>query len=170
MSRTLPLLAALLLACAFVAAARPAVFSVAILPATASTTAVTLNGVDQTPTFTATITVSGGSSATGWNITAWAPLPLVSGNTLGALVVTAQPTLGACSPSGNCSLATPTGITWPVTLGTTAGAAAKIYNAQVSSGNGTNTLTVIFGVKVPASALPGSYTTTLTIIGSSVGP
>jgi hypothetical protein len=29
---------------------------------------------------------------------------------------------------------------------------------------------VTFDVNVPASALPGSYTTTLTIIGSSTGP
>ena len=167
MSRTLPLLAALLLACALAAEARAA-FGVAILPATVTSSAVTLNGVDQTTSFTTTITVSGAVN-TGWNITAWAPLPLVGGNTLGALVVTAQPTLGACS-GGGCNLPTPTGITWPVALGTTAGAAAKIYNAAVNTGKGTNTLTVIFDISVLAKALPGSYVTTLTIIGSSVGP
>jgi hypothetical protein len=168
MKLTFPLFAALLLACTFAAASRAA-FGVAILPATVTSSAVTLNGVDQTTTFSTTITVSGVTTNAGWNVTAWAPLPTVGGNTLGALAVTAQPTLGACS-GGGCSLPTPTGITWPVTLGTTAGTAVKIYNAAANTGKQTNTLTVVFGMRVLASALPGSYTTTLTIIGSNAGP
>jgi len=161
------LITVLLLAGAFATASRAA-FGVAILPATVTSSAVTLNGVDQTSTFTTTITPSGAVN-TGWNITAWAPLPTVGGNNLGPLVLSSQPTLGACSPGGSCSLPTPIGITWPVTLGTTAGTAAKIYNADVSTGKGTNTITATFGFKVPANALPGSYVTTLTIIGST-GP
>jgi hypothetical protein len=168
MSRgALPLLGALLLGCSFVAAARAA-FGIAVLPATVTSSALTLNGVDQTSSFTATVTVSGATN-TGWNLTAWAPLPVSGANTLGALVVATQPTLGACSGSG-CNLPTPTGITWPVTLGTTSGTASKIYNANVSTGVGTNTVTITFKISVVAKALPGSYTTTLTVIGSSTGP
>jgi|GEM_PF-6553412 len=168
MRRTALLLGAILLACAF-AAARASGFAVSISPVTVTSAGVTLNGVDQVSTFAATITASAGDSTVGWNITAWAPVPTSGGNTLGTLTVTAQPTLSACS-LGQCSLAVPTGIVWPVTLGTTAGAPAKIYNAGVGSGNKTNTINVTFGVNVPAMALPGTYTTTLTIIGSGAGP
>jgi hypothetical protein len=92
-------------------------------------------------------------------------LPALGANVLGALVVPTQPTLGACS-TGQCSLPIPSGITWPVTLGTTAPTATKIYNAQVGSGNKNNTVNVSFTIAVPASALAGSYTTTLTIVGA----
>jgi hypothetical protein len=164
--RALLLPVVLLLACTFVAAARGA-FGIAVAPATVTASAVTLSGVDQVSTFTATITVSGAVN-TGWNITAWAPLPATGANTLAALVVPSEPTLGACS-GGSCSLPTPVGITWPVAVGTTAGAATKIYNADVSTGKATNTVTVTFNIPVPARALPGTYTTTLTITGST-GP
>ena len=165
MRRPVALLGSILLACSIAAAARAANFSLSIAPATVTSSAVTLNGVDQVSTFAATISVTGGSDTTGWQITAWAPLPLSATNVLGALVVPTQPTLGACS-TGQCSLPVTTGITWPVTLGTTALTAAKIYNAQVGSGNKNNTVNVSFGVNVPAGALAGSYTTTLTIVGA----
>ncbi len=165
--RLVLLLGALVLGCAFVAVARAA-FGIAVLPATTTSSPVTLNGVDQVSTFTATITVSG-AVLTGWNITAWAPLPVSGANTLGALVVPTQPTDGPCS-GGACTQPTPIGITWPVTVGTTAGGATKIYNANTPTGKGTNTLTVTFNIPVPAGALAATYTTTLTIIGSNSGP
>ena len=165
--RLLPLLGVLVLSGAFVAVARAA-FGITVLPATTAGTPVTLNGLDQTSTFTATITVSG-AVLTGWNITAWAPLPASGANTLAALVVPTQPTDGPCS-GGACCQPTPIGITWPVTVGTTAGGATKIYNANTSTGKGTNTLTVTFNIPVPAGALAATYTTTLTIIGSNSGP
>ena len=165
--RALLLAAVLLLGGTFVAAARAA-FAIVVAPATAIGSPVTLSGVDQVSTFTAVITVSGAVN-TGWNITAWAPLPASGANTLAALIVPSQPTLGPCS-GGGCSLPTPVGITWPAAVGTTAGAATKIYNADVSTGKGTNTVTVTFNIPVPARSLPGSYTTTLTITGSASGP
>lgn len=168
MRRTLPLLGALVLTCMFAAAARAA-FSITVGAPTVTSSAVTLNGVDQTTTFTTVITTTQTGGASGWNITAWAPLPTVSGNTLGALVVTAQPTLGACS-GGGCVLPTPTGITWPVTLGTTAGTAVKIYNAAANTGTKTNTVNVVFDIAVVAKALPGSYLTTLTLTAVGTGP
>ncbi len=165
MRRPVALLGTILLACSVAAAVRAAGFSLSIAPVTATSSAVTLNGVDLVSTFTETITVTGGSDTTGWQITAWAPLPTAGANALGALVVPTQPTLGACS-TGQCSLPIPTGITWPVTLGTTALTAAKIYNAGIGSGNKNNTVNVSFGVNIPAGALAGSYTTTLTIVGA----
>jgi hypothetical protein len=165
MRRPVALLGSILLACSVTAAVHAAQFSLSIAPATATASAVTLNGVDQVSTFAETISVTGGSDTTGWQITAWAPLPTSGANVLGALVVPTQPTLGACS-LGQCSLPIPTGITWPVTLGTTALTAAKIYNAGVGSGNKNNTVNVSFGVNIPAGALAGSYTTTLTIVGA----
>ncbi len=165
MHRLVLLLGFAVLACSVAAAVRAAPFSVSIAPATVTSSAVTLNGVDQVSTFAETISVTGGNDATGWQITAWAPLPTFGTNVLGALAVPTQPTLGACS-TGQCSLPIPTGITWPVTLGTTALTAAKIYNAEVGSGNKNNTVNVSFEVNVPAGALAASYTTTLTIVGA----
>jgi hypothetical protein len=157
----------LLLACSFAAVARAA-FGVSVLPATVTSSAVTLNGVDQTTSFTATVTVSGAVN-TGWNVTAWAPLPTVGGNTLGALVIPSAPSVGTCT-GGSCGQPVPIGLAaWPMTIGTTAGAATKIYNSDVSTGKGTNTMTFTFDISVLAKALPGSYTTTLTI-GGSTGP
>jgi hypothetical protein len=165
--RVLPVLAVSLLGCSFAAVARAA-FAISVSPSSVTSSAVTLNGVDRTSTFAAVVTVSG-AGTTGWNITAWAPLPVSGANTLGALVVATQPTLGACSGIG-CNLPVPTGITWPVTLGTTSGTAAKIYNASASTGKVNNTVNITFSIPVLAKALPGTYTTTLTVIGSSTGP
>jgi hypothetical protein len=168
MRQTLRLLAAVLLACAFAAVARAAVPTVSITP-TSGPSSVTLNGVDQTTSFDTSISVSGGTS-TGWNVTAWAPLPSAGTDTLGPLVVSTQPTLGGgCSPGGSCSNPNPTGLIWPVTLATTGGSPSKIYNARLNSGVGNNNLNVTFSVLVPAGALATTYSTTLTI-GSGSGP
>jgi hypothetical protein len=161
----LHLLAVVLLAGALAAAAHAAI--TLSLTATSAPAATTLNGVDQTTSVDATITITGGTNA-GWNITAWAPLPLLAGLTLGPLVVATQPVAGACT-GGGCSVPNPTGITWPVTLGVTAGTASKIYNARVNSGNQNNSIDLTFTINVPASALPGDYSTTLTIVGGT-GP
>lgn len=169
MRRPLALVAAVLLAGALASSAGATFTLSSVTPTTVTSSAVTLNGLDQTSTFTETLTTSSTTPFNGWNITAYAAVPTATGGkTLSQLVVTAQPSLAACS-GFRCSLPTPTGITWPVTLGTTAGTATKIYNAASTTGEKTNTISVIFGVPVTADELPGSYSTVLTILGVS-GP
>ena len=154
MRRTLALVAAVLLARLASTPARHSRSPRSLRPPTSS--AVTLNGLDQTSTFTETLATSSTTPFNGWHITAYAPVPTATGGkSLSQLVVTAQPTLGACS-GFQCSLPTPTGITWPVTLGTTAGAATKIYNAASATGEKNNSVIVIFGVPVTADELPGA--------------
>lgn len=166
MRRTLALLAAIGAALAVADAGSGAV-GIALSPTSTSTPTVTLNGVDQEPAVTIRMTVSG-ANQNGWKITAWAPVPTSSGKTLPALEVPSQPSQNACSGFG-CTNAAPTGISWPVTLGTTSGAASKIYNAAAATGDGTIVINVPFGVTVPANALPGFYTTTIRVAISS-GP
>jgi hypothetical protein len=161
--------AAVFAALALVAApASEAAVSLSASPATATMSSVTLNGVDQTSNTTVSLTVTGASQS-GWQISAWAPRPAGAGGTLSAVSVPTEPALSPCGGK-NCTNPAPTGISWPVTLGTTSGAATKIYNADVHTGDGTITISVPFSVTVPANALAGTYTSTITLTIAASGP
>lgn len=124
---------------------------------------VTLNGVDQAKTFTMSIDVTdtNPNTGTGWNVTASAPAPTFGAYALPALVVT-NVTAGTCS-GGGCVQPT-NSIGWPVTLN---GTNQKIFNAAVATGDkGTTTLTATFTISYPASAVAGTYSTTVTIAGT----
>jgi hypothetical protein len=127
---------------------------------------VTLNGVDQSQTFTLSITTSDANpgSGAGWNVSMAATDPTNGANTLPALVVTAV-AASACS-GGSCVNATNT-VTWPVTL--TSGG-VKIYNAAIGTGTKTTTLTPTVQITYPANALPLTYSSTLTVTGINNGP
>jgi hypothetical protein len=127
---------------------------------------VTLNGVDQSQTFTLSITTSDTNpgSGAGWNVSMAATDPTNGANTLPALVVTTV-AASACS-GGSCVNATNT-VTWPVTL--TSGG-VKIYNAAVGTGTKTITLTPTVKISYPANALPLTYSSTLTVTGINNGP
>jgi hypothetical protein len=144
-----------------------AAFSV-VLNTTSPVTApgVTLNGVDQTQTFTVSITVSDANpgSGNGWNVSMAATAPTSGANALPALVVTTV-AASACS-GGSCVNATNT-VTWPVTL--TSGG-VKIYNAAIGTGTKTTTLTPTVQITYPANALPLTYSSTLTVTGINNGP
>lgn len=157
-------LVAALLALAVPAAASGAI---AITSSTSVSTTVALDGFDQQATFSTALSISGGGS-TGWHVTAWAPKPTSGSKTLGAVYVASQPSAGTCTGRG-CRKPTPTGISWPVTLGTTSGGAVKIYNAAAGTGIGTDPVTVPFAADVAANTLVGAYTTTITVAISS-GP
>jgi hypothetical protein len=126
---------------------------------------ITLNGDDQTTTFTMSYTVAytGNGNNAGWNVQA-ASTPLTSGaNTLPALQVTGV-TSANCS-GGGCVNPT-NSITWPVTLSTTS---TRIFNAASKTGQGTVVLTATYQVSYPANALPGTYSATVTLTGAT-GP
>jgi hypothetical protein len=127
---------------------------------------VTLDGLDQTATFTTTLTVKGGNPQ-GWSIDAWAPRPSSGSDSLSALYVASEPS-ASCSGHG-CKDPRPNGLNWPITLGTSSGDAVTIYNADRGSGTGTDTMSVPFSVDIDADTLAGDYTTTITV-AVSMGP
>jgi hypothetical protein len=151
----------LVLLAALVAA--PAAYGAATLSLTVNTAspvtapAVTLNGVDQTKTFSVStsITYTGGQNTAGWNLTAAAPAPTSGSSALPALTVTGV-SAGSCSGS-NC-VDPQNSVAWPVTLSS---APAKIFNAAVNTGQGTVALTSTYQVAYPANVLPGTYSTTV---------
>jgi hypothetical protein len=127
---------------------------------------ITLNGVDQTRTLNLSVTVvnTGGGNKAGWNVTAAATTPTSGGNTLPALNVT-NVTAATCT-GGGC-VDPINDVTWPVTL--TSGG-VKIYNAAANTGKGSVVLTPTIEITYEAKALPGTYTSTLTVAGVSSGP
>lgn len=129
--------------------------------------AVTLNGLDQTTSATASLSIVD-TAGDGWALTAWAPRPSGSNGSLGSLSVASQPSTSGCSGVA-CKRPNPTGMSWPVTLGTSSSGAAKIYNAADNTGFGTNVVSVDFTVSVPANARAGTYSTTITL-AISTGP
>jgi hypothetical protein len=141
-----------------------AAFSVTLNTASPQTfTAITLNGVDQTQTLPLSITVvnTGGTNGTGWSVTAAAGAPTAGANTLSPLKVTAVSaaacTIGQCvNPSNNVAL--------PVSL---SAGGAKIYNAAAGTGTGSVVLTATLQMTYDAKALPGTYTASLTVAGTT---
>lgn len=126
---------------------------------------VTLNGVDQTSTFTMQYTVAytGGGNSAGWTVQAAATVPSSGGSTLPALQVTSVSN-APCS-GGNC--ADPVNsVRTPVALGT---GAAPIFNAAPGSGQGTVVLTATYLLTFPADALAATYSSTVTVTASA-GP
>jgi hypothetical protein len=137
-----------------------AAISISATPTTATASAVTLNGDDQSATFTETLAIGGVTQSLGYNVTAWAPVPAVGALTLSALKAGA-PTL-SCT-QGSCTTGTNSVIGYPLVLGTTSGAAVKIFNATAGSANKNQQAIVTFSIPVTADRLPGTYTTTLTL-------
>jgi len=132
-------------------------------PVTAPT--VTLSGDDQTKTFTIVTQVAytGTGNTAGWKVTAAATIPTSSTHTLPNLQVTAGTFACVSSCTTNPS---PSGITYPITLSTTA---QKIYNASANTGRGTFSVTSTYQAAYPASAVVGTYSSTVTLTGST-GP
>jgi len=160
-----PLLACLC-ALAFVsgAAAAPTFNFGATTTSPVTVTGVTLNGVDQPKTFTigSFVQYTGTGNTAGWKVQASATVPTSGSNTLPALNVTAG-TFGCVS---GCTTNPTNGIAYPITLTTTA---QTIYNAAVNTGRGTFTITSTFQLNYTANALPGTYSSTVTLAGST-GP
>jgi hypothetical protein len=144
-----------------------AAFSVTLTTASPVTApGVTLNGVDQTQTFTLSITVSDGApgSGNGWNVSMAATAPTNGANVLPALIVT-NVAAAACT-GGGCVNPT-NAITWPQTL--TSGG-VKIFNAAVGTGTKSDILTPTVKITYPANAFPLTYSSTLTVTGINNGP
>lgn len=137
-------------------------FTASTTPVTVAT--VTLNGVDQTQTFTIanTVAYTGGNNNAGWKVQASATTPTAGSNMLPAISVTA----GSATCQSACTTNPTNSITYPLALN---GTAQTIYNAAVNTGQGTFTVTSTFQLSYAANIYPGTYTSTVTLTGST-GP
>jgi hypothetical protein len=126
---------------------------------------VTLNGVDQTSTFTMQYTVAytGGGTTQGWNVQASATAPSSGANTLPALQVTS---VSNAPCSGGSCVDPVNSVGAPITLSS---APTKIFNAAAGSGQGTIVLTATYRLTFPASALAAAYSSTVTVTAGT-GP
>lgn len=134
----------------------------------------TLDGSDQTKTYTVPSTVedSRGSGA-GWNLTVTSTQFTTGGATPKTLSTSASSATGvtnACVSGSTCTAAT-NAITYPFTVpaAATPPAAVKYYNAAADTGMGEFTNTPTVSVALPANIYAGTYTSTLTLAAVS-GP
>ena len=127
--------------------------------ATASITN-TLTGADQTATYAPLLgVVDARGTGAGWNLQISATTFLDgSGHTLapGQVASASQ----ACTSGSSCTLATSSGITYPLTITTTA---AKFFNAALNTGLGKIDVTPTINVTIPGNAYAGTYTSTVTL-------
>jgi len=140
-------------------------------PATTSFGNLTLNGYNQSlsTNYAVTVTDNTGSSA-GWNLSGTSTtFTNGTGQTLPTTATTVT-TGSAASVAGTCLLPT-NSIGYPVTLpaAATAPAAVKLHNAAANTGLGPSTVTLAFGLAVPANAYAGTYSSTWTLTLAS-GP
>lgn len=139
----------------------------------APTFAATLNGTDQTKTYTLPATLNdatGGGS--GWNTTITSTQFTTSDATPRSLPTTASTITEVTSAAtGGITTTQPTNaITYP--LAVPAGGAAnpvKYFNAAADTGMGEFTLTPTVEVTIPANTYAGTYSSTLTLASVS-GP
>lgn len=140
---------------------------------TPPTSTLTLNGTDQTASYTLSVTVVN-VGALGWNVTITSTPFATSGSPTHTLAANASTITGlteACT-TGNICAADPTNqVTYPIAMpaGSPAPTAVKLYNATALTGVGTFTLTTTVHVAVPANTYAGTYTSTLTLAYAS-GP
>ena len=159
------LLPTIVLALVIVPSATAAKFTFGVLTASPFTgPGVTLSGDDQTASFTldTEINSTNGNSA-GWKVQASATTPTSGSYTLPALVVTG----GSFSCIAGCSVnPTPSGVSYPITM---SGTAQTIYNAAANTGTGDFDIANTFRLSVPANTIKGTYSSTVTLSGST-GP
>jgi hypothetical protein len=137
-------------------------------PATVTFPSSALSGKDKTATITGGFTPNDQTnSGSGWNITGTSTTFTTGAQSL-PTTATQITAASAATASQNCSLPT-NSITYPVTLPAGAGppTAVKLYNAAANTGGGPSTVTLTFGLTIPAKTYAGTYTSTWTFtIGS----
>lgn len=148
--------------------------SLSLSTTAAPTFSATLEGTNQTPTYTLPVTVedSTGSGA-GWNATVTSTQFSTGGGTPRTLSTTASSMTGAtseCVEEATCT--NPTNSTvYPLSVpaAETAPAAVKFFNAAAETGMGKFDITPTVAVSIPANTYAGTYTSTVTLASVS-GP
>ncbi len=155
---------AVLVAALVVVPAASATFTFSVVTSSPVTApGITLSGDDQSKTFTIVTRIAYTNiNFSGWNVSASATTPTSGTHTLPPFDVTA----GTYSCVTGCTSNPNSAVTYPITLSTTA---QEIYNAATFTGRGTFNITNTYEVTYPASAISGTYTSTVTLSGST-GP
>jgi hypothetical protein len=129
----------------------------------------TLNGVDQTATYTLPVIVvdaRGLASGGGWNLTVTSTqFNDGAGHTFPTTASTITGVATACGTSSTCTLPTNNVSNSNLALpaAATAPAAVKFLNAANATGLGTTNVNATVSVAVPANVFAGTYTSTVTV-------
>jgi hypothetical protein len=159
MSRQATAIAASVLALTLLLPAPSAVAAISLVSAANGTFGVTLNGVDQTPTFTFRVRALNPSPYvnTGYHLTISAPmLTGPAGRTIATGAI--QSVASVCT--AGCGTATANTVGYPLTIPT--GAPVTFFSTPANTGQGTYRITPTVRVTVPANARAGTYTTSVT--------
>jgi WxL domain surface cell wall-binding len=131
----------------------------------APTFSVTLNGTDQTPSYTMPMTVNDATgSGTGWNVTITSTAFTTGTKSLANGASTVTGVTSSCAALTTCT--SPTNATgYPLTVPAAASppVAVKLFNAAANTGLGNFTLTPTVQVAIPANTFAGTYTSTITL-------
>jgi hypothetical protein len=132
----------------------------------------TLNGVDQTTSYTLPLVVTDATgSGNGWNLTITSTTFANGSQTFPSAASTITGVTSGCASGSTCTLPTDSvaDTNLAVPSGSSAPSAVKFYNATSSTGRGTIDVNATVQVAVPANVLAGNYTSTLTVASVS-GP
>jgi hypothetical protein len=142
-------------------------------PGSAPSFSLTLNGLDQTATYTPSLSLTDTRSfPAGWNLQITSTQFATGGGaTLPTSASTVTGVTSACNTGSTCGTAPTNNVTYPFTLpaGSTPPTAVKLYNAAFGTGSGILDVTPTVQVAVPGNASAGSYSSTLTVTVAS-GP
>lgn len=141
-------------------------------PASASWGTVTLNGSDQSKTYTMALTAGDTGPSAGWSISITSTTLSTAGPPAGSLPVTASTVTGvavACVSSCGTTPANSVGYPLALPAGAVAPAAVKLRNAASGTGTGNWRVTPTVQVAVPANSYKGSYSSVVTVAIAS-GP
>ena len=129
---------------------------------------VTLNGDDQTPTYTLPVQVvdaRGLATGGGWNLTVTSTqFSDGAGHTFPTTASTITAASSACASTSTCVQPT-NGVAYTVAVpaAATAPAAVKYFNAASPTGRGRINVDATVQVAVPANVFAGSYSSTVTV-------
>lgn len=134
---------------------------------------VTLDGTDQTASYTLPITLTEArGTGAGWNLTVTSTQFTTGGGTPKTLSTSASSigSVASACATGTCTNPT-NSVGYPVAVpaGSTPPTAVKFFNAAANTGMGKFTITPTVSVAVPANTYAGSYSSTVTLAVAS-GP
>ena len=127
----------------------------------------TLNGVDQTATYTLPAqAIDPRGTGAGWNLTVTSTqFKDVSGHTFPTTASSITAASNVCGAGSTCTIATNSVSYASLTLpsGPTAPAAVKFFNAAANTGMGKLDVSATVAVAVPANVFAGTYSSTVTV-------
>ena len=125
----------------------------------------TIDGTDQTASYSPVLgIVDARGTGAGWNLTISATaLTDGSSHTLAQSVSAVS---SACHAGSTCTNATSSGITYPLSVSTTA---AKFFSSALNTGMGKIDVTPTVQIAIPGNSYAGTYTSTVTL-ATATGP